>query len=85
MAAPDDSWRYAIDDDTNNWQYIQAGSGDGVYTFAEEQAATFDTFMMLVNDTSGLNIKEFELFAGNDTPLGAFQSLGRFQTKNIRL
>ena len=32
MAAPDDSWRYAIDDDTNNWQYIQAGSGDGVYT-----------------------------------------------------
>ena len=85
MAAPDDSWRYAIDDDTNNWQYIQAGSGDGVYAFTEEQAATFDTFMMLINDTSALNIKEFELFAGNDTPLGRFQSLGQFQTKNIRL
>ena len=41
--------------------------------------------MMLINDTSALNIKEFELFAGNDTPLGAFQSLGRFQTKNMRL
>jgi hypothetical protein len=85
MAAPNDAWRYAIDDDTNNWQYIQAGSGDGVYAFKDEQAATFDTFMMLINDTSGLNIKEFELLVGNETPLGAFESIGRFQTQNIRL
>ena len=27
---------------------------------------------MVVTDTSGLNIKEFELLAGNDAPLGAF-------------
>ena len=85
MAAPDDSWRYAIDDNLDTWQYIQAGSGDGVYAFKDEQAATFDTFMMLVPDTSGLNIKDFELLAGNDTPLGAFRSIGQFQTKNIRL
>src|SRR4029078_6476834 len=56
-AAPDDSCRYAIDDNLDTWQYIQAGSGDGVYAFKDEQAATFDTFMMLVPDTSGLNIK----------------------------
>ena len=85
MAAPDDSWRYAIDDNVDTWQYIQAGTGDGVYAFKDEQAATFDTFMMLIADTSGLNIKDFELLAGNDTPLGTFHSIGQFQTKNIRL
>ena len=85
MAAPDDSWRYAIDDNVDTWQYIQAGSGDGVYAFKDERPATFDTFMMLIADTSGLNIKDFELLAGNDTPLGTFRSIGQFQTKNIRL
>jgi hypothetical protein len=85
MAAPDDSWRYAIDDDTNGWQYLQAGSGDGVYAFRNDQAATFDTFMMLITDTTGINVKEFELLAGNEAPLGAFDSIGRFQTQNIRL
>ena len=40
---------------------------------------------MLVTDTSGLNIKEFELLAGNDAPLGAFETIGRFQTQNVRL
>jgi hypothetical protein len=85
MAAPTDAWRYPIDDDTTNWQYIQAGSGDAVYAFKDERPATFDTFLMLITDTSGLNIKEFELFAGNEAPLGAFESIGRFQTQNIRL
>src|SRR5678809_122087 len=41
MAAPDDSWRYAIDDNVDTWQYVQAGAGDGVYAFKDEQAATF--------------------------------------------
>jgi hypothetical protein len=85
MAAPNDSWRYAIDDNVDAWEYVQAGAGDGVYAFRDEQPATFDTFMMLIPDTSGLNIKDFELLVGNDTPLGAFQSIGQFQTKNIRL
>ena len=85
MAAPDKSWQHAIDDDDENWQYIQAGNGDGVYAFRNEQPATFDTFRMLITDTSPLNIKEFELLAGNESPLGAFDSIGTFQTRNIRL
>src|SRR4029453_14546266 len=43
-AAPRDLWRDAIDDSVGTWQYIQAGTGDGVYAFRDEQAATFDTF-----------------------------------------
>jgi hypothetical protein len=85
MAAPSDSWQHPIDDDTKNWQYIQSGGGDGVYAFKNEQAATFDVFMMLIDETTDLNIKEFELFVGNDSPLGTFQSIGKYQTQNIRL
>jgi hypothetical protein len=85
MAAPDKSWQHAIDDDGENWQYIQARNGDGVYAFRNEQAATFDTFRMLIADTSDLNVKEFELLAGNESPTGAFESIGTFQTQNIRL
>jgi hypothetical protein len=85
MAAPNDSWRFAIDDDITGWQYLQAGNGDGVYAFRDDKPATFDTFMMLIDETSPINIKEFELFAGNEAPLGAFDSIGRFHTQNIRL
>jgi hypothetical protein len=85
MAAPSDSWQHPIDDDTKNWQYIQSGGGDGVYAFKNEQAATFDVFMMLIDETTDLNIKEFELFVGNESPLGTFQSIGKYQTQNIRL
>jgi hypothetical protein len=85
MAAPNDSWRFVIDDDTTRWLYLPAGNGDGVYAFKNEQAATFDTFLMLLEDTAPINIKEFELLAGNEAPLGSFESIGRFQTQNIRL
>ena len=85
MVAPNDAWRYPIDDDPTGFQYLPAANGDGVYAFRNEQAATFDTFMMLIAETARTNIKEFELLAGNDAPLGAFESIGRFQTQNIRV
>ena len=85
MMAPNDAWRYPIDDDPTGFQYLPTANGDAVYAFRNEQAATFDTFMMLIAETARTNIKEFELLAGNDAPLGAFDSIGRFQTQNIRL
>ena len=30
------------------------------------------------------NVREFELFAGNDAPTGPFTSIGRFTTQNLR-
>jgi hypothetical protein len=29
-------------------------------------------------------VKEFELLAGNDSPTGRFESIGKFQTQNIK-
>ena len=33
---------------------------------------------------SGRNPKEFELLAGNDSPVGPFRSIGRFHTQNVK-
>lgn len=52
-----------------------------VYAFKDEQPAVFDTFAVLI-PWKGDNLKEFELMAGNDSPTGAFDSIGRFTTVN---
>jgi hypothetical protein len=31
------------------------------------------------------NVKEFELLQGNESPTGFFQSIGKFQTQNVKL
>lgn len=54
-----------------------------VVAFNDNRAASFDKFSILITGTSGFNIAEFELFAGNDSPTGQFESLGKFTTQNI--
>ncbi len=40
---------------------------------------------MLISDALAWNVKEFELLVGNEAPLGDFESVGKFETQNIRL
>jgi len=42
-------------------------------------------FTTFVNGTEQYNLKEFELFTGNDDPMGQFKSIGKFQTQNVKL
>ena len=88
LVASIDDWKYTIDG-KEDWQYIYEGPGKdpvyAVYGFKDDRSATFDTFAMLIIKTADYNVKEFELLAGNDTPLGAFESIGKFQTQNIKL
>jgi TIR domain len=86
IVATNDRWRYAIDGDEKNWQYIDGGllGGWAVYGFKDDKPATFDTFKVLILGTENWNLKEFELLAGNDSPTGKFESLGKFQTQNVR-
>lgn len=39
---------------------------------------------MLIEGTSDENVKAFELFAGKDQLTGPFESLGKFQTQNMK-
>jgi hypothetical protein len=83
VAGANQSWANAItgkDGDT-----VRLGGGDeAVFSFKDGKAATFSKFSILIAATSGGNVKDFELLAA-DTPTGAFRSLGRFATQNVRL
>lgn len=85
LVASSDDWTATIDG-KEDFSQISYGLGtEAVYGFKDEQAATFDTFTMLISETSGYNVKEFELLAGNESPTGTFESIGKFQTQNVKL
>lgn len=86
IVATNDQWRYTIDGDEKNWRYIDIGvlGSWAVYGFKDDRPAIFDTFKVLILETESWNLKEFELLAGNDSPTGKFESIGKFQTQNIR-
>jgi hypothetical protein len=86
VVATNDRWAYAIDGDEKNWQYIDIGVAGSwaVYGFKNGKPASFDTFKVLILGTESWNLKEFELLAGNDSATGKFESIGKFQTQNIR-
>lgn len=86
IVATNDRWRYAIDGDENNWQYIDSGvfGGWAVYGFKDERPAIFNTFKVLILGTESWNLKAFELLAGNDSATGTFESIGKFETQNVR-
>jgi TIR domain len=86
VAATNDRWPYAIDGDEKNWQYIDVGLAGSwaVYGFKDDKPASFDTFKVLILGTESWNLKEFELLAGNDSPTGKFDLIGKFQTQNLR-
>ncbi len=82
--ASSDDWSATIDG-KEDWQQISSGIGqEAVYAFEGEQPATFDKFTMLISETADSNIEEFELLESNDSPTGKFNSIGKFQTKNLK-
>ncbi len=83
LVATSDSWAKMIDGDDTQWDYIH--NGEGVFAFKDEKPATFDMFTVMIRETSDGNLNEFELLSGNDTPLGRFDSIGKFKTQNRKL
>ena len=83
LVASRDQWKLLIDgkEDTYVWTDI----GFGVFGFRDGRAALIDTFTVFVPTQSGSNMKDFELFAGNVSPTGPFESIGRFSTQNMRM
>lgn len=84
LVAPSDTWLGTIDGKGANFGCCPGGIGEAVYTFKDEKAATFDTFSVLIQATNAGNLKEFELLVSDDSPTGAFRSIGKFQTQNVK-
>jgi hypothetical protein len=81
IVADKDLWLRTIDGSDKGWEYVGQWA---VYGFKNDGLAVFDTFKVLILETRGINLKEFELLAGNDSPTGKFESIGKFQTQNVR-
>jgi GPH family glycoside/pentoside/hexuronide:cation symporter len=74
-------WEAAID----SKEEAVAGFSPGeiaAFGFKDRQAATFDTFSVLLPKSEGGNVKEFEIFASDESPTTGFRSLGKFQTES---
>lgn len=83
LIASADGWRKIVDGNEDSYGWTDKGFG--VFGFADGRAARFDTFTVFIAGQDNANLRDFELFAGNDGPDGPFRSLGRFRTRNLRI
>jgi len=82
VSAPNDEWSKLNDGKPDR---ATTYDGEGIWSFKDGKPATFDSFEVLIPGTDQYNLKEFELLAGDDGPLGQFRSIGVFSTQNIKM
>jgi hypothetical protein len=86
LAAADESWKNTVDGDARTYGWVSSinvGKADATFGFKDGRAATFDSVAVLITSLSDSNVREFELLAGNDGPLGSFRSVGVFTVANM--
>ena len=87
IAGATDAWPKLISGNEQD-QVAFSGCGgvplEGVFAFKDEKPATFDKFAIYIPG-AGKWVKDFEIFAANDSPTGTFRSLGQFQVRNLRV
>ena len=83
LLAPSDAWAVVLDGKTDAHESVRVGE-TAVFGFKDERPARFDTFAMLI-PTRGRNPKEFELLVGDQSPTGAFRSIGTFHPENNKV
>jgi Mg-chelatase subunit ChlD len=82
VAAPSDEWKKLND---GSEERVTTYSGEGVWAFKDGKPATFDTFEVFIPGTYNYNLKNFELLAGDEGPLGQFRSIGNFAAQNVKM
>ena len=83
LLAPNNEWAVVVDGKSDAHESVRVGES-AVFAFKGERPATFDSFGMLIPRT-GRNPKEFELFAGDESPTGAFRAIGTFHPQDARV
>ena len=87
LAAPDNDWARIVDGNDADMAGFSGCGGlpvEAIFGFKDGQAATFDSFEMLIPAT-GQWVKDFELLAADDSPTGTYRSLGQFSILNMRM
>ena len=84
LVAPNATWTGTTDGKEEE-VYWFSPNDEGVYGFNGAAPARFGRFAVLIPDSNSHNLRQFELLAGDDSPIGHFRSIGKFTTKNARL
>jgi hypothetical protein len=84
VAASADNWKATIDGD-ETYRCCFSPKESAVYAFKDGRAASFDVFAAFIDATRADNVHEFELAAGNDSPLGTFNVIAKCELRNVKL
>lgn len=85
LASPTDEWTKAITGKDDEVANVCGFPSEGIFGFKDEKPATFSRFEILIPHADGGIIKEFEILAGDESPTGAYRSLGQFTTQDVRM
>ena len=83
LAAANDDWQKLNDGKEDDRAVTY--NGIGIYGFKDGKPATLTGVDVLIPEQSEYNVKDFEVFVGDESPTGAFRSVGTFTTQNIKL
>ena len=81
LMAPDQSWKGFADDSEQGVRALP--NDEGVWGFKDGRSALLESFAILIPSTSAGNVGEVELFYSNDDPDGKFESIGRYNPRNV--
>ena len=81
LVAPNEYWK-KIAEDSGGDTSVDLDQ-EGVWGFKDGQSALLESFSILIPKTKTHNVGEVELFYGNDDPYGKFESIGKFNTRNV--
>ena len=77
-------WERTVDQKLDQIYWFKSGA-EAVYGFKSGSAAKFDTFAVYLPGNDKNNVKDLELFAGDDGPTGAFRPLGVVSAVNAKV
>ena len=84
LVVPDDGWFKPISGDEKQFASVAAGQ-EAVYAFKDEKPAIFSKFSVLIPEQSDHNPKQIELLVADDSPTGAFRSVGTLNIVNAKI
>lgn len=84
VAASGDNWKFTIDGD-EDYHCCYYPKQFAVYAFKGGKEASFDMFASFVDAARADNVHEFEVAAGNDSPLGEFKTIAKCEFQNVKL
>jgi hypothetical protein len=84
LVVPNDGWFKPISGKEDDSAKVYEGQ-EAVYAFKDEKSAVFSKFSVLITGESRSNPKQIELMVADDSPTGAFRSVGILNIVNAKI